>query len=533
MKTKLTRSITILLAFLVLMGSLSVGVSALDLSKKYEVSWDHILKDENGNAFTWYTGLTAANNPYGYAIDAHERSMHDYTVKRIGLTGTNNDWTYDQDFVYAFCIEHGASIPDATSYQGSSDTSHGDKWAKMSDNQHKLIQLALLYGYPNAGDLQTTSDANACYAATQLIVWQISLGFRTSATALNDKTTPMAGHSGTMTQQLIANAHLKRYYDAILTNMASHNIIPSFMGGAASSAPTYAMTYSGGQYSITLTDTNGVLGNFTGVSDGGLSAGLSGNSLILSSATPISGTVTVAMTRKLPKSTMTTGFLIWSVPGKEGDNQDMVTGVGADPVPAYVKISAQEQEQPKGTLRIRKVVSDGSSPAGFQFEVYRNGQELVGTYTTDAEGYIRLPDLVVGSYSVREINIPANYEVSGPNPVTLSVFEDETSGVTFTNVKKQGQITVIKTNADPLAGNYSLAYATFEILDSQGAVVDTVTTGSDGRATSKALPYGAYTVREKTAPQGYRRNPNSFPISLGSDSAEVVISEQPQPGRIK
>jgi hypothetical protein len=274
MKTKSKRILAAVLAVALMLGTFaglfSMKAGALDLSKSYEVSWDHILTDENGNAFRWYTGLTAANNPYGYALPAQERSMHDYTVKRLGLTGSNSNWAYDQDYVYAFCIEHGVPIDDKTSYKGSSSPTHGNKWEVMSDNQKKLIQLALTYGYPNGGDVQTSKDANACYAATQLVVWQISFGFRTSATALNDKTYPMSGHSGTMTQQLTANAHLKRYYDAILAGMASHYTIPSFAGINASSAPTHAMTYSGGQYSITLTDTNGVLPQFYGIDAGGV-----------------------------------------------------------------------------------------------------------------------------------------------------------------------------------------------------------------------------------------------------------------------
>ena len=53
---------------------------------------------------------------------------------------------------------------------------------------------------------------------------------------------------------------------------------------------------------------------------------------------------------------MSTGFLIWSVAGKESVNQDMVSGVPADndPVPAYLKVRTAA-----GSAKIVKISEDG------------------------------------------------------------------------------------------------------------------------------------------------------------------------------
>ena len=543
MKTKTKRILAVVLATALLAGMFTflftTGAGAMDLSKSHEVSWDHTLTDENNNTFTWYTGLTAANNPYGYALEARQRSMHDYTVKRLGLTGNSNNWTYNEDYVYAFCIEHGVPVEDDTSYRGSASATHGNKWEVMSESQKKLIQLALTYGYPNYGDVQTAKDANACYAATQLIVWQISFNFRTSATALNDRTYPMSGHSGTMTQQLTANAHLKRYYDAILSAMAKHYTIPSFAGVNASSAPTYALNYVGGQYTMTLTDTNGVLSQFYVINQGGVGYNISGNTMTITSPIPFGNVAEITLGKRLPTTGATTGFLIWSVPGKENANQDMVTGVMHDPVSAFLKVTATELEQPKGRMVIDKTVLGGGSPAGFQFEVRNSGGALVGTYTTDSTGRISIPDLPVDTYSIKEINIPAGYSVQGSNPKTLPVWENEATGIDFVNVRQQGQITVRKTNSDPSMGDYSLAGAVFEIWNPSGSVLyDTITTNASGVAVSGMLNLGSYIVREKTAPEGFIRNPGDFPVTLSADGTEVIVGTEvtvpnaPQTGRV-
>jgi len=243
------------------------------------------------------------------------------------------------------------------------------------------------------------------------------------------------------------------------------------------------------------------------------------------------------MTKRLGNAG-TTGFLIWSVPGKEGGNQDMVTGVDIDPVPCYVKIMTEEQ--PKGNLRITKTATGTPVPSGFQFEVRDSGGTLIGTYTTDSTGIINIPNLSTGSYSIREINIPSEYIIEGSNPKTVSVFENSTTGVDFRNIRQQGQIVVHKVNSNPGFSSPSLAGAQFEIWNPSGSVLyGTITTNSAGVATSDTLWLGDYVVKEKVPPTFFIRNQNSFPVTLsaGSSTAEVIVGDvtvpnAPQPGRI-
>ena len=105
----------------------------------------------------------------------------------------------------------------------------------------------------------------------------ITMGFRNSATALNDKTYPMSGYSGTMTEQYTRNKYLKAYYDGILSDMATHYTRPSFTAYTASAAKTFEMDYSGGRYTVTLTDTNRVLQNYAVTVSGGASVSVNGN----------------------------------------------------------------------------------------------------------------------------------------------------------------------------------------------------------------------------------------------------------------
>lgn len=490
MRSKSKRLMTALMAVVMLL-SVMTPISAfaadvtMDLSKA-EVSWDYTLTDADGNAFTAAYGLTAANNPFGYAMGASARKMHDYTAKAPSLTGNKSDWEYGKDYVYCFCIEHGIPLPNSNDYSASSDATHGNKYEMLSTEQKNLLSLALAYGYPNRTDLETSKDANACYSATQLIVWQITMGFRSSPTELNDKTYPMDGYSGTMTEQYTSNKYLKEYYDLILSDMATHYTRPSFTSNVPASAKTYEMDYVNGKYTVTLTDTNNVLSKYRVSSNGGASVSVNGNTLTISSTQPLTDSITIKLNRRMPSTTHTTGFLIWSVPGKEDNNQDMVSGVPAnnDPVPSYLKVAT-----PAGSVKIVKDSEDGVVD-GITFTITGNGVNQ--TVTTKNDGVIQVDNLRPGTYTVTEQS--ANY-YEPQKEKTVTVVSGQTATVSFSNVLKRGDLTVTKTAEDGLTEG--IKFRLTGTSDSGVKIDVTATVDSTGKAYFKDILIGSGYVLEE------------------------------------
>ena len=446
MKAKTKRVVTALLAAVMLITTLlPLTASAADVTmdlNNCHVSWDYTLTDDEGNTFSAAYGLKVADDIYfNKGFSPYLSKMHDYTAKRSGLTGNKSDWVYGKDYVYCFCIERGIPLPDNTEYAGSADAGHGDKYKRLTENQKDLLKLALTYGYPNRVGLQTSKDANACYAATQLIVWQITMGFRSSATELNDKTYPMSGYSGTMTEQYTRNKYLKAYYDAILSDMARHYTRPSFTAYTPGAAKTFELEYKNGKYTVTLTDSNNMLGDYYVSVSGGVSASVSGNTLTLTSTKPINDTVTVKLNRRVYSTNMSTGFLIWSVPGKESANQDMVSGVPADndPVPSYLKVRTAA-----GSAKIVKVSEDGKVD-GITFRIQGNGIDK--TVKTANGGVIQVDNLKPGVYTVTE----TEYDKYIPQEVRrVTVVSGQVSTVNFSNKLRRGDLTVKKTAEDGL-----------------------------------------------------------------------------------
>jgi len=115
-----------------------------------------------------------------------------------------------------------------------------------------------------------------------------------------------------------------------------------------------------------------------------------------------------------------------------------------------------------------------------------------------------------GVYSVKEINLSSDFVEPVPNPKSVTVNAGQTASVSFDNIKKRGVITVRKTDANPTMGGYSLAGAVFEVRDQGGTLVDTLITGTDGRAQTKILPLGVYRIKETQAPYGFVLDTNRY-----------------------
>ena len=498
MKAKTKRVVTAMLAVVMLLTTLlPLTASAADVTmdlNNCHVSWDYTLTDEDGNTFSAAYGLRAADDIYfNKGFSPYLSRMHDYTAKRNGLTGNKSDWVYGKDYVYCFCIERGIPLPDNTEYAGSADASHGDKYKRLTENQKDLLKLALTYGYPNRVGLQTSKDANACYAATQLIVWQITMGFRSSATELNDKTYPMSGYSGTMTEQYTRNKYLKAYYDAILSDMARHYTRPSFTAYTPGAAKTFELEYKNGKYTVTLTDSNNMLGDYYVSVSGGVSASVSGNTLTLTSTKPINDAVTVKLNRRVYSTNMSTGFLIWSVPGKESVNQDMVSGVPADndPVPSYLKVRTAA-----GSAKIVKVSEDGKVD-GITFRI--QGEGVDQTVKTANGGVIQVDNLKPGVYTVTE----TEYDKYIPQEVRrVTVVSGQVSTVNFSNKLRRGDLTVKKTAEDGLTEG--MKFRLYGTSLAGIAVDEYAVTDKNGVAEFKDVLIGSgYTLEEIDTPTRY------------------------------
>ena len=330
----------------------------------------------------------------------------------------------------AFCIQPGVPLRTGNTLQKNSS----ETWNALSANQKKAVGLALLYGYQgNRGSLPGSDDEK--WLATQALVWEFVTGCRE----------PTGSYQ--QTSQKIYNVNFGsnypnsgavEVYNQIVSLMSRHNTIPSFMSGGANDI-TKELSYQDGKYTLTLTDNNGVLSEYSfASSDSKVSVAKSGNQLIITSETAFDGTVRITATRSnVPTVSSSAKMIAYGDPSL----QDVVTGVeNADAVRAYLNV-----ETPTGTIALKKTSEDGVV-AGISF-VIKGEKNFNKTVTTDENGNITVEGLFPGTYTVTEQSID-KYEPQETQTITL--IGGKTTTVNFNNTLKRGSLEVVKTSEDSL-----------------------------------------------------------------------------------
>ena len=184
---------------------------------------------------------------------------------------------------------------------------------------------------------------------------------------------------------------------------------------------------------------------------------------------------------------------------------------------------------------------------------------VIDTFYTNEDGYLITPEtLGYGKdYYLVEVKAPYGY-VLNSDPVYFDVTADDATdeggitvvNVTRSNMPQKGVIHITKTGEvfqsvvingqmhKPVYEVKNLSGAVFEIraaediytLDgvmhyAKGELVDTITTGSDGIATSKELYLGKYDIQEITAPHSMVLNGKIQNVELVYAGQEIFITE--------
>lgn len=377
----------------------------------------------------------------------------------------------------AFCLQPGVPLKTGnTLVESASET-----WNALSASQQKAVGLALLYGYQGNRDNLTGSDDEK-WLATQTLVWEFVTGCR-SASAPYEQTssTIYSLHFGSN----YPNEGARAAYEQIVSMLNRHKTVPSFMNSGSRE-----LEYKDGRYTLTLTDTNGVLSEYDiSVSKRSVSVEKSGNTLTLSSAEAFTGFVRVTANRNnIPIVSDSAKLIAYGDP----DLQDLITGVeNAEPVSAYLDL-----ETPTGSVALKKTSEDGVVE-GITFTVAGNG--INHTVKTNAAGEIRIDGLVPGVYTVTE----QGYERYEPQNVQrVTVIGGQTATVNFNNVLKRGDLVVTKTSEDGLVEGM-----TFRLYGTSlsGLPVDEyATTDSSGKAYFNDVLIGTgYTLEEVDTPVRY------------------------------
>ena len=505
---KAFKHMTAFVLALVMAAALAVTAYAASVTVKYRV---YVYSDE----------ITFRQYDYSQSTTP---SITNLTISATSGLGSGSALYHMKyaDGAVAYCIEPGVHSDDSGTYKEGSSAS----WHNLPASVQSGIALAMSLGYPSAdygavsGDKNTSSIINAeKWAATQAIIWELICEYRNAYTYDDWGYSPFYGCVDTSRYPTF-----ELWYDKIAAAMQNATMIPSF----AEYAPHWCDTIelrrnAAGSYTATVTDDNEVLGdyNFAANSGSGITFTRKGDTLTI--------TATAAAAKNLDTERIysATGSAYEIDPDRAvicwydrtGRYQAMAgyTGVGRDPVKAYIKIKAVEE---KGSLTINKVDAEtGKSLAGVTYRLFDANGKKVADMTTGADGKAVFKDLTQGKYSYQEIRTPSGYVVDKTKyQITISATALNITAKR-TNARAKGSLTINKVDADT---GKALAGVTYRLYNSAGKKVANAITGADGKAVFKDLPQGKYSYQEIRAPSGYVVDKTKYQITITAMALNIT-----------
>ena len=507
---KAFKRFTALVLALVMAAMLAVSAYAATVVVKYKV-------------YVYTSQLTFKQYDYSSSTTPSTRNLTILADSSLGSGSALYHLKYVNGTV-AYCIQPGVRSDDSSNYvQGSSGC-----WYNLPASVQSGIALALACGYPSAEYGTAYGDSNSSdiigaekWAATQAVIWDLICEYRSPYDYRSWGTSPFYTCVDTSRYPTFA-----LWYEKITDAMQSATDIPSFAATSSRWCDTIELTKdSSGNYSASVTDTNGVLPdfNFNSNSGNGITFSQRGNTLTIT-ATPeaakgLSTEKTYSATGSAYGIDPDEAVLCWYDSTGKYQSLASYTGTGLDPVRAYIKIKATVTED-KGSLTINKTDADtGKALAGVTYRLYDSAGNKIADVTTGTDGKAAFSDLPLGSYTYQEISAPEGYVIDDTKyqititTGTLNITE------TRTNALAKGSLTINKVDADT---GKALAGVTYRLFDSAGNKIADVTTGTDGKAVFSDLALGSYTYQEVSAPEGYVVDDTKYQITITTGTLNIT-----------
>ncbi len=449
--------------------------------------------------------------PQNVTIESQTNSAFDYLEYYNGSKwkdlNTPKHWIESTGQV-CYCIEHTDGNPHGASYTATAPSQ------VFGANTLAGLQTILMFGYPcNTPDGFTEDEARQA-TANAIRFWLSENGEPGSYSFTNRKAHP------TYIRAKKGYEHVLTWADELLQmardkKTLSHNI--EFTPSALT------LTKSGdkftGKTTVKLTNINSGYTLDTSALPSGVTitgyTGTKGEQLTITANSNLTGrtfNITAA-----GKDTRALQNMTAYVPSNNSLQKIFLCAVTAQVV-ATASIGVNTPAT--GALQIKKYGDNNVPLAGVKFAVYSDADctHKVAEVTTGSDGSALIENLDAGTYYVKEISTVRPYVIDGlintvvvkaSETAKLEVFNETAKGVIRVDKMAEALVSTTSTTTEfgqlhrPNYETAGLAGCVFEIKDSSGNVVATITTDSNGHAETPLLPFGQYTVQEVSAPAGY------------------------------
>lgn len=197
--------------------------------------------------------------------------------------------------------------------------------------------------------------------------------------------------------------------------------------------------------------------------------------------------------------------------------KEQTVEVKAGNIPVHITFEAE-----KGyTLRIENVdeLDRNITIVDAEFKVTKIDGTVIGTFLTDINGQIMIPDLAPGWYVVTQTIAGKGYVINTQS---------------FNIEVKAGTIATVLVRSTPMSGviiqlqdydtHAGLSGAIFEVWRQNGNMVDSYVTDRTGHIETGILPAGYYVIKQIKAPDGYLINNEEKTIQILPNGQPVIVT---------
>lgn len=186
-------------------------------------------------------------------------------------------------------------------------------------------------------------------------------------------------------------------------------------------------------------------------------------------------------------------------------------------------------ELQKGNIKIIKVDKDNENVKleGIKFQIINNKGKIEKEGITDKNGEIIFNDLVVGKYTIKEVETKEKYKLIN-DEIVVELKDKETKEIVIKNELQKGNIKIIK--VDKNDENIKLEGVKFKLINENNQIIKTDITNKNGEIIWKDLIVGKYTIVEENTIEGYINNNEKIKIIVEEDKTNVItVKNEKQP----